>query len=350
MNQISIATVFLLLGMGIPTFLFSQSQVHLIKEHHKTVAIAIIDRNLSAENISIKKLSSGQTLRGTFSRKEDSIFFHPIIPFQPKQTYQLIYGSEEMATFSVSPPYTSPFIVEKIYPTTDTLPVNFLKFYIRFSHPMSERSPYPHIYLLSEAGDTMEHSFLAQYPALWSSDHQTLTLWLDPGRVKRDLLLNQKYGHPLEGNKTYQLVLDTPLRSVYGDTLRRPMIKRFTTGTVDRSQPKLSTWTINVPPSHTSDSLLIEFPEAMDYLSTLDRILIFKEGEQLEGKQSLIHKEKAWIFRPSQQWKKGRYEIQVEAVIEDLAGNNLNRLFDRDILQHAKANEEFYRLSFNISN
>ena len=37
------------------------------------------------------------------------------------------------------------------------------------------------------------------------------------------------------------------------------------------------------------------------------------------------------LFKPTQDWDKETYIIKCDSIIEDLAGNNLERLFDRDI-------------------
>ena len=36
-------------------------------------------------------------------------------------------------------------------------------------------------------------------------------------------------------------------------------------------------------------------------------------------------------FYPAEPWNTGNYMIEVEGRLEDLAGNNLNRLFEKDL-------------------
>ena len=38
------------------------------------------------------------------------------------------------------------------------------------------------------------------------------------------------------------------------------------------------------------------------------------------------------IFKPDLDWKVGDYELLIDSKLEDLAGNNLNHLFDKDLL------------------
>lgn len=47
-------------------------------------------------------------------------------------------------------------IVEAIYPLTDSIPVNVLKFYIQFSEPMREGDFLNHVYLYDEKGNDLK--------------------------------------------------------------------------------------------------------------------------------------------------------------------------------------------------
>jgi hypothetical protein len=38
--------------------------------------------------------------------------------------------------------------------------------------------------------------------------------------------------------------------------------------------------------------------------------------------------ETRWAFAPSSAWKRGGYTLRVDTELEDLAGNNLRKLFD----------------------
>ena len=41
-------------------------------------------------------------------------------------------------------------------------------------------------------------TFLDLQPELWNAEGTVLTLWLDPGRIKRDLIPNKELGIPLK--------------------------------------------------------------------------------------------------------------------------------------------------------
>ena len=50
-----------------------------------------------------------------------------------------------------------------------------------------------------------EDIFLTLETELWNADHTELTLWLDPGRIKKDLIPNQKLGIPIKNGNSYEL-------------------------------------------------------------------------------------------------------------------------------------------------
>jgi len=47
-------------------------------------------------------------------------------------------------------------------------------------------------------------------------------------------------------------------------------------------------------------------------------------------------------------WNKGNYKLLIEAKLEDLAGNNLNRLFDTDITQATNITKVTFRYHMNF--
>ena len=61
-----------------------------------------------------------------------------------------------------------------------------------FSQPMQEGVSAEHICLVKGEKDTLKNVFLDLQPELWNHDRTMLTLWLDPGRIKRDLQPNRQ--------------------------------------------------------------------------------------------------------------------------------------------------------------
>ena len=51
----------------------------------------------------------------------------------------------------------------------------------------------------------------------------------------------------------------------------------------------------------------------------------------MDGSFTLSDKESILKFQPISEWENGNYTITVDSKLEDLAGNNLNHPFDRDL-------------------
>jgi len=55
------------------------------------------------------------------------------------------------------------------------------------------------------------------------------------------------------------------------------------------------------------------------------------KNTSITGSIQTRNEERIWQFTPNEPWTKGRYVLQIETRLEDLAGNNINRPFDRDL-------------------
>lgn len=319
---------------------------NLLEEGDKYIGISIQDK-LDKQNLSVHLLGKERSLVGRWIEDGDSLCFYPLLAFQAGKEYQLKNNGNEFLRFYIPEIELSfPHIVS-IYPQTDSLPANLLKIYLEFSEPMGESDPYQFIHLLDSSGDTLHLAFLYQLPALWNEDNTILALWLDPGRIKRDLLLNQKYGNPMEAGKSYQLIINKEFSSRRGESLRTAYSKYFRTGKSDREKPDVNTWKVQLPKADTHQSLHIDFQESMDWGALQDRISIHYNEEQISGNFSITTDCQHLWFRPDQEWQAGEYEIHADSRIEDLAGNNLNRLFDRDIQTQESLNKVIHIRKFH---
>jgi hypothetical protein len=64
---------------------------------------------------------------------------------------------------------------------------------------------------------------------------------------------------------------------------------------------------------------------------------------EIEAKETIVH------FIPSAAWSAGDYTLEIESRLEDLAGNNLNRLFDKDLTKKSTGvPKDVYKRSFHI--
>ncbi len=56
-------------------------------------------------------------------------------------------------------------------------------------------------------------------------------------------------------------------------------------------------------------------------------------GVALAGQGSAGPGERCWRFEPQSPWEEGQHQVTVDPRLEDLAGNSLIRVFDRDLMR-----------------
>jgi hypothetical protein len=221
--------------------------------------------------------------------------------------------------------------VEHIYPSAALLPENQLKFYIHFSAPMSRGEAYRRIHLMDEAGTAVKMPFLELEQELWDLPAQRLTLFFDPGRIKREVLPNQELGPPIEAGHNYTLVVDQEWLDADGKRLVAAARKPFAVGAADRRPLDVQSWKMTGPASASTNPLAVDFPEPLDHALMLRQLeVIDAAGNPVEGRMETERDEQRWIFTPASPWKAGAYRLRVGTNIADLAGNMIDRPFEID--------------------
>src|SRR5262249_35357985 len=140
--------------------------------------------------------------------------------------------------------------------------------------------------------DTLEGTFLDLQPELWNTEGNTLTLWLDPGRIKRDLIPNQEMGVPLATGKKYTLQISSQWKSKEGAALQASYSKTFVASSRDETIPSIEDWSLSLPASGTSQSLKIDLKEALDYSVLMEAVQIFSNEKPLRGTIQLADEER----------------------------------------------------------
>lgn len=243
------------------------------------------------------------------------------------------------ATFSLPrPPGSETTVVSHIYPGKQDLPENLLKFYIHFSAPMRRGQVYDFIRLIDESGNEVQGAFLELDPELWDRDARRLTLFFDPGRIKRGLRPNIDLGMALGAGQRYRLVIDREMKDAYGERMRASYEKEFTAGAADRSSPDYTAWRLTSPASGTTAPVILDFPESLDH-ALLGRMVevVDASGRLIDGSIEVTGEETRWQFTPINPWSTGAYHIRIDPLLEDLAGNMLHRLFDVDTQNEQEA-------------
>jgi hypothetical protein len=322
-------------GISIPTVLLKQQQAHSISTH-----------------LQVRLQNNPTAMLGEYSITDDKVLFKPAIPLTRGMTYHIMFKDEVVGKLKV--PLADASLatsVVKVFPTQDTVPENLLKIYVQFSAPMREGEALNHIVLLDEHNDTLPNVFLNLQPELWNKERTTLTVWLDPGRIKRDLIPNQKMGNPLQKGHQYTLLISDDWKDVQGLPLQQSYTKNFFVTDRDSISPQPALWKLQVPAEATSQPLTIMLGEPLDYFLLGETIrVIDSKGNSIAGKINVSTDETQIEFIPGKPWQAGQYIIQAASHLEDLAGNNLNRPFDRDIkLQRSNVEKVSFVREFVVS-
>ena len=232
---------------------------------------------------------------------------------------------------------TSTTSVTDIYPTATELPENLLKFYLQFSAPMSGGHIYDYIHLLNDEGKPVELPFLEIDEELWNPSMTRLTLFIDPGRIKRGVTPLEEVGPALEQGRRYTLAVDAAWPDAHGAPLIAPYRKVFRVIQPDRTPIQLERWKIVSPAVGSRDPLLVRFDRPMDFALAQRVIGVRREtNKMVEGAVTLKEHERAWLFTPKQPWTRGAHELLVLTTLEDLAGNNIGKSFEVDLFENVE--------------
>ncbi|GAB3934917.1 Ig-like domain-containing protein [Mucilaginibacter myungsuensis] len=326
-------------------------ELALLWEKDKAVAILIPPSLVDVKQASVHLAGSRSAILGDFIEKDSSITFRPLIPLSPGMTYEIWYKQQPIAKISVPATGGNKPKLLTIYPELDTLPENLLKFYLHFDHPMRTGEVLQHVHLLDNKGDTLQSIFLNLQPELWDTTGTTLTLWLDPGRIKRGLVLNKELGNPLKTAQQYQLVVSADWKDSRGLLLEKAYSKKFVAGVHDGAKPDMDQWKLRLPKVGSTEPLVMDLNEPLDhYLLTGVLSMQDAKGNSIKGTISTANKDQQWIFTPLKNWQPGRYQLKAQAKLEDLAGNNLDKVFDRDVREDKQEHQEVFVRWFEIRN
>ncbi|MFD1257065.1 hypothetical protein ACFQ3S_09680 [Mucilaginibacter terrae] len=329
-------------------------EITLVMQNNHAVGLRIpatlVDKIAGIIQVCLLKKGNQIKMLGILQEDGTDKVFRPLIPFSPGLTYTVFKGEKQIGKITV-PVYknkVSPELVS-IYPNLDTLPENLLKIYLKFTQPMRTGQSLEHIKLLNSKNDTL-NVFLNLQPELWDTTGTMLTLWLDPGRIKRDLEPNLRLGNPLKQGENYTLLISNRWTNTQGKALKQTYHKAFIVGQRDNASPAVSNWKLNSPTAGSVKPLTVNTIERLDHYLLEESVFVLNaEGEPIKGSVKTNTNDTGISFTPAEAWQPGPYIILVNARLEDLAGNNLNRLFDRDITKDRKRDQDVYKRKFTIS-
>lgn len=283
---------------------------------------------------------------GKYHVATNGIRFEPQFPLEPGIKYVAAFypsrlpegdggGKFLSSVFELPRETLSPStVVAQVYPSADVLPENLLKFYVHFSAPMSRGHIYDHIHLRDDAGKDVELPFLEIDEELWNPELTRLTLFIDPGRIKRGVQPLEEIGPALVEGRQYSLVIDPAWKDGRGAALKAGYQKSFRVGPPDRDAVQPQRWKLQLPKAATREPLTIQFGESLDHALAQRMIHVAdKSAHAVDGKVAISDHERRWSFVPAQPWNTGAHTLLVQNTIEDTAGNNIGKSFEVDLFE-----------------
>jgi hypothetical protein len=309
---------------------------------------------------------AGDDLPDVFGRHQvlaSAVRFIPHFPFEPGLSYRATFDPRpfgrrelsEVQTLEFSLPKKlnpSPTEVKHIFPSSDCLPENLLRFYVCFSNPMQRGRVEAEISLLGPDGEPAPDVLYRAPVELWDRSMQYLTILLDPGRLKRGVGPNRELGPPLEAGQAYTLAVGSGMVDVSGRRLGEPFYKRFHVTDAVRKNVAIEQWKIAAPSTGSRRALVLDFPGPLDWALLSQEITVVGAGEQtIEGQIVIDQCESRWSFAPTTPWAAGCYDIRVSSSLEDVCGNRVIAAFDRPLRSGSDLarGAEYHSISFQLA-
>ena len=223
-----------------------------------------------------------------------------------------------------------------IFPSTFEVPRNLLRFYVWFSAPMGEGQADECLQLTDDAGEPIRDALFPAERELWDSSRRQLTVLLDPARIKRGLVANREIGYPLRVGMSFRLVVDGAFRDGTGAVLRSGAERRYKVGGDERRLVDPDRWVLSVPTIGTSEALEVSFDRPLDHSLLAHCVRVTgTDGHRVDGTPMTGDQESSWRFVPGGTWEDRTYSLAVDSILEDLAGNSISRVLDRDLANPA---------------
>ena len=273
-------------------------------------------------------------MAGSFCPVADGVAFVPRFPFVDGETYALCVDGVVAATLLrpvvAGTPSTE---VVAIHPSGDEVPLNLLRIYVHFSAPMSEGFAASSVRMLAaKTGEELAGTFLRMEPELWDREHRRLTVFLDPARIKRGLVPHLESGYPLAEGAEVDFAVGDSFRDAAGLPLISGAMHRYRVGGAVRARINTDEWSVAAPRAGTCDPLSITFDRPLDH-GLLQRCLSVEDssGKKVGGRAGIEKCERRWMFAPAKPWDAQTLRVVVDTALEDVAGNALTHVFDRDL-------------------
>lgn len=276
-------------------------------------------------------------IAGRYERHGQLLRFTPAFELVGAQDYVVrTRGDVEPARLTefriprVSP--ATPAFVTDVFPSGEVLPENVLRFYVHFSVPMTPHHASEFVLLRDASGIVDRAAFMKFKQELWNANRTRLTVLIDPGRIKRSVATNLDLGPALLEGERYALTIDEGWPSADGSSVLPSFSKHFRVAEALRERPDVGRWTSRSPRVGTREPFLVIFDRPFDrHLLDTALHVVGSDGQTIDGTSLVGESETSWSLTPVEPWTAPGMHVTVDHTLEDVAGNNLRELLDRDI-------------------
>jgi hypothetical protein len=300
---------------------------------------------------------------GRYLLLEDEVQFVPHFPFERDVKYRASFDPQLLGAPLTAEPFDLEFQIasdEKasalaevinIFPSSDILPENLLRFYVCFSNSMQRGRALDEILVRDSDGQPVTDVLYRAPVELWDRTMRHLTVLLDPGRLKRWVGPNVELGPPLKAGQKYTLEIGSGMIDLDGRPLREPFHKHFVVGDPVRDEISVESWKILPPVTGSRQALVLMFTSPLDWALLFHTITIGSpDGSVVDGQVVVDQCERRWSFTPPSPWVAGVYHIRVGSSLEDVCDNTTTGAFDRPFRNdsHLVTNMSTPSLSFQL--
>jgi hypothetical protein len=279
---------------------------------------------------------------GRYILYDDEVRFIPTFPLDSNVKYRVIFDVRPLGFLLTEEPLMLEFQVPSdpeapehtevthIFPSSDILPENLLRFYVCFSNSMQRGRALHEISLIDSDGQPVADALYRPPVELWDRAMRRLTVLLDPGRLKRLVGPNIELGPPLKAGRTYTFEVGAGMIDLNGRPLRERFRKYFLVGDPVREHISVESWKLWPPLKGSRQPLVLQFSRPLDWALLSQTISVrSQEGSVVAGEVVVDQCERRGSFTPTSPWIAGMYRMCVGSSLEDVCGNSTSGAFDR---------------------
>ncbi len=285
-----------------------------------------------------------QAIAGSYVRDGDDLCFVPRFAFVEGVSYTALVHRPDAPAFDLEDfdqltltrerdDHAPTTRVSGIFPSSREVPRNLLRVYVHFSAPMSEGCVDAHVHAVDGAsGEPLAGAFLPMEPELWDRSRSRVTILFDPARIKRGLAPHREAGYPLREGASVEVVVDDGFLDADGRPLVASAARRYEVVADERTRVDPSGWQVEPVAAGTRSPLVVQFDRPLDHALLQHCLRVSAaDGVTLSGTAGVGEDERSWSFTPDEPWAMAPHTLVVDPMLEDVAGNSVRRVFDRDL-------------------